>query len=95
MILIAVAAGGIVYSTYAFTRVVREITSVSRYGGPIDEDAAELHLHDTYMFVRVGVGRFQLEVYPRLWAAILIILRLLAIAVGLIFILHVPLSHSA
>jgi hypothetical protein len=52
--------------------------------------SGDVLVHDEYF--RVEAGFFSLEIYPRLWAFVVLGLGVLAIVVALVALLHVPKS---
>jgi hypothetical protein len=84
----------IAFSTYLIDRRFNEIVSRSRYGSPRETSTQSVQIHDTYTVL--GSGRWwQCRVYPRTWAAALIVAGAVLLIVGLVSILHVPHTHSA
>lgn len=55
-------------------------------------NSPNVHWHDPYYRVQFGVGT--LELYPRLWAIMLLMGGIVAIIVALVFLMHVPLAES-
>lgn len=52
-----------------------------------------IFVHDTY--IEIAGQRWQLPIYPRSWTSSIIVAGILAVVIGLFFLLHVPQSHTS
>lgn len=52
-----------------------------------------IFVHDTYL--KIAGQRWELAIYPRIWASSIVVAGVLAVVIGLFFLLHVPQSHSS